>query len=238
MRQKMIEMNNLYSEESITSQFSERKFRQFIETDSIFPTSGVKKIFNRNDTIFKSNSDLNAVYFIEEGIVTATIEGEVVVDFYTTSDVLGFSNLMLGSDAFYKYQVLSDELVVTRYAKEDIIEKIINTQEGYFYHYVHMQNRVHHMAKKEELLRLPTRQRISKVLLEFGEKYGEATSEKNIISFPKQISKGMIAQYTNLNPNTVTNVLQKLQEEGYIYTIKSAIYMDKSKLKTKLAVFS
>lgn len=230
-------MNSLYSEASIASQFSERRFRQFIEEDCIFPVRGVKKTFNRNDVILQASHDLNAIYFIEEGIVTATIGKGIVVNFYTERDVLGFSNLMLGSTPLYTYQVLSDELVVTRYAKEDIIEKIMNTQEGYFYHYVHMQNQVNQMVKKEELLRLPTRQRISSVLLELGEKYGEKTSEKNIISFPRQISKGMIAQYANLNPNTITNVLQKLQEEGFIYTIKSAIYMDKPKLETKLEVF-
>ncbi|MBA3925829.1 Crp/Fnr family transcriptional regulator [Listeria rustica] len=238
MQNKMLDMNSLYSEDSIASQFSEHKFRRFIEEDCIFPVRGVKKTFNRNDIILKASDDLNAIYFIEEGIVTATIGKGVVVDFYTARDVLGLSNLMLGSSPLYTYQVLSDELVVTRYAKEDIIEKIMNTQEGYFYHYVHMQNQMKHMVKKEELLRLPTRQRISSVLLELGQKYGKETAEKNIISFPRQISKGMIAQYSNLNPNTITSVLQKLQEEGFIYTIKSAIYMDQPKLEMKLEVFS
>lgn len=237
MQNKMIDMNSLYSEASITSQFSEYRFRQFIEEDCIFPVKGVKKTFNRSDIVLKASNDLNAIYFIEEGIVTATLGKGVVVDFYTANDVLGLSNLMLGSTSLYTYQVLSDELIVTRYAKEDIIEKIMNTQEGYFYHYVYMQNQAKHMVKKEELLRLPTWQRISLALLELGEKYGEKTSEQHIISFPRQISKGMIAQYTNLNPNTITSVLQKLQQEGFIYTIKSAIYMDKPKLKTKLEVF-
>ncbi|MBC1458780.1 Crp/Fnr family transcriptional regulator [Listeria newyorkensis] len=238
MQSRMMDMDSLYSEASIISHFSERRFRRFIEEDRIFPVRGVKKTFNRNDIIFKASNDLNAIYFIDEGIVTGTIEKGVVVDFYTVRDVLGLSNLMLGSDSAYTYQVLSEELVVTRYAKEDIIEKVMNTQEGYFYHYVHMQNLVKRMVKKEELLRLPTLQRISSVLLELGEKYGEETSEKNIISFPRHISKGMIAQYANLNPNTITSVLQKLQEEGFIYTIKSAIFMDKSKLEMKLEVFS
>lgn len=238
MQNRMMDMDSLYSEASIVSQFSERRFRRFIEEDRIFPVRGVKKTFNRNDIILKASNDLNAIYFIDEGIVTGTIEKGVVVDFYTARDVLGLSNLMLGSDSAYTYQVLSEELVVTRYAKEDIIEKVMNTQEGYFYHYVHMQNLVKRMVKKEELLRLPTLQRISSVLLELGEKYGEETSEKNIISFPRHISKGMIAQYANLNPNTITNVLQKLQEEGFIYTIKSSIFMDKSKLEMKLEVFS
>ncbi|EUJ42452.1 Crp/Fnr family transcriptional regulator [Paenilisteria rocourtiae] len=238
MQNKMIDMHSLYSEASIVSQFSEPKFRRFIEDDCIFPVRGVKKTFSRNDIILKANHDLDAIYFIEDGIVTATIGTGVAVDFYTASDILGLSNLLLESSSCYTYQVLTEELIVTRYAKEDIIEKIMNTQEGYFYHYVYMQNRANHMFKKEALLRLPTRQRISSVLLELGQKYGEINLENNIICFPKQISKGMIAQYANLNPNTITTVLQKLQEEGYIYTIKSAIYMDKSKFEKKVEVFS
>ncbi|AQY49749.1 hypothetical protein PWEIH_02027 [Listeria weihenstephanensis FSL R9-0317] len=234
MRNKVEEMQFLYNQENIESQFSKEKFRSFLQEDKIFPLQGVKKKYRKSEIIIGENEEINEIYFIESGHIIATKDGEKAIDFFAGKDILGLTNLLLGSAAEYSYQVISSELVVTKYEKEDIIEKVINTQEGYFYHYVHMQNQVGRMMEKEDLLRLPSEQRISLALLSLGNKFGEETSDQDMICFPKPISKGMIAQYTNLNPNTITNVLQKLQEEEIIYPVRRAIYIDAYKLEEKL----
>lgn len=48
----------------------------------------------------------------------------------------------------------------------------------------------------------------------------------------------MIAQYTNFNPNTITTILQKLQEEDCIYPVRNTIFVDMEKLETKLKAIS
>ncbi|MBC1604049.1 Crp/Fnr family transcriptional regulator [Listeria rocourtiae] len=183
-------------------------------------------------------ADTNDVFLIEHGMIAATNGRNIVVDFFAQDDIIGLSNLMLGSTSDYIFVVLSDELTVIRYHKEDLIEKIMNTQEGYLYHYVHMQNMVNRLLARQELWRLPTEERIVIVLLELSRKYGQESENKNILCFPKQISKGMIAQYTNFNPNTITTILQKLQEEDCIYPVRSTIFIDMEKLETKLKAIS
>ncbi|WP_149024005.1 Crp/Fnr family transcriptional regulator [Listeria grandensis] len=178
--------------------------------------------------------ELNEIYFIESGHVAAFKDEEKIVDFFAKEDVLGLANLLLDSKSEYSFQVISNELIVTKYEKSDIIEKVINTQEGYFYHYVHMQNQVERMIEKEALLRLPSEQRISLALFQIVTKFGESTGKQHISRFPKQISKGMIAQYTSMNPNTITNVIQKLEEEEIIHPLRRTIHVDMSKLEMKL----
>ncbi|MBC1457863.1 Crp/Fnr family transcriptional regulator [Listeria newyorkensis] len=234
MRNNIAEMEFLYSQESIATQFSRDKFHQFLQEDMIFPLKGVRKKYSKNEIIIPEGEVTNEIYFIESGNVAATKDGENVINFYAENEIIGLTNLLLDSHSEYAFQVISNELFVTKYDKESIIEKVINTQEGYFYHYVHMQNQVSQMIEKEQLLRLPSEQRISLALLILGTKFGEETNDQDLIGFPKSISKGMIGQYTNLNPNTITNVLQKLQEEEIIYPARRAFYVDIFKLEIKL----
>ncbi|KMT58586.1 Crp/Fnr family transcriptional regulator [Paenilisteria newyorkensis] len=238
MTNKETNMGLLYGEAHISEDFNEVKFREFIQDDLIFPTRGVKKHYMKHDILIQDGTDENDVYFIEKGIVAATLDGKIVVDFFAENDVIGLSNLTLGSSPDYIFTVISDEVEVTRYRKEDLIEKIMNTQEGYLYHYVHMKNMTNRLLARQELWRLPTEERVIIVLLELGKKYGKEAKDKDTLCFPKQISKGMIAQYTNFNPNTITTILQKLQEEDCIYAVRSSIFVNTEKLETKLIAIS
>ncbi|MBC6316286.1 Crp/Fnr family transcriptional regulator [Listeria grandensis] len=234
MRNNIAEMQFLYNQESISTQFSKEKFRQFLQEDMIFPLTGVTKKYRKNDIIIPEGEVTNEIYFIESGNIAAMKEGEKVIDFYAKNDIIGLTDLLLDSQSECSFQVISNELILKKYDKENIIEKVINTQEGYFYHYVHMQNQVSRMMEKEELLRLPSEQRISLALLILGTEFGEETNDPDLLCFPKAISKGMIAQYTNLNPNTITNVLQKLEEADILFPARRAFHIDTFKLQIKL----
>lgn len=234
MYDKETSVGLLYGEASISERFNEVKFHEFIREDKIFPIRGVRKNYSKQDILIQGVADENDVYFIEKGIVAAMLDEKIVVDFFTENEVIGLSNLTLGSKPDYIFTAISDEVEVIRYRKEDLIEKIMNTQEGYLYHYVHMQNMTSRLLDRQELLRLPTEERIMMVLLELSERYGEVSEGKSMARFPKQINKGMLAQYTNLNPNTITTILQKLQEEEYIHLVRSSIFVDIAELEIQL----
>ncbi|KGL41289.1 hypothetical protein BMT55_03575 [Listeria newyorkensis] len=237
MRQKVEMMTLLYDQRHIEKQFSEEKFQTFLQKDTIFPLEGTRKKYRKGDILIEEDDEVDDIFFIASGHLVATKNTENVIDFYAHQDVIGLSHLLLGSRSEYAYQVISNELTVVKYAKEDIIDNVINTQEGYFYHYVHMQNQVARMMEKEALLRLPSEERISRAIWKLGEKFGQSMQDDpDTICFPTQISKGMLAQYTNLNPNTVTNILQKLQAEDIIYSMKRTIYFNTYKLQAKLDV--
>ncbi|MBA3926456.1 Crp/Fnr family transcriptional regulator [Listeria rustica] len=235
MKQKAETMTLLYDQHHIEKSFSKEKFKIFLQEDMIFPLEGTRKKYRKGDILIDENDEVDDIILIESGHVIATKNTENLIDFYANQDIIGLSNMLLGSQSEYTYQVISNELMVIRYAKEDIIDKVINTQEGYFYHYVYMQSQVSRMMEKEELLRLPSEERISLAILSLGEKFGEIMKDDpDTVCFPIQISKGMLARYTNLNPNTVTNILQKLQAEDIIYSIRRTIYFNAYKLQEKL----
>lgn len=237
MKQKLEMMSLLYNQRYIEKQFSEEKFQFFLEEDTIFPLEGRRKKYRKGDMLVAEEDEVDDILFIESGYLMAMKDEENIIDFLGPQDIIGLSNLLLGSPSDYVYQVISNELTVLTYSKADVIDKVMNTQEGYFYHYVHMQNQVTRMMEKEALLRLPSDIRISLTLLHFGNKFGERMQDTpDTICFPKQISKGMLAQYTNLNPNTVTNILQKLQAEEILFSTKRMIYFDTYKLQEKLDV--
>lgn len=227
-------MEFLYNKENISAKFSKDKFRQFLQEKVIFPLRGVTKKYYKNDSILTEGEVISHVYVIESGNVAVRKDEEQIISFYSENEIIGVTNLLLGSRSECSFQAISNELVVTKYDKVSIVEKVINTQEGYFYHYVHMQNQFSQMMEKEELLRLPSEQRISLALLILGTNFGEETDDQDLIRFPKSINKGMIAQYTNLNPNTITNVLQKLQNEDSLYPARGGFYVDIFKLQLKL----
>ncbi|KGL46399.1 Crp/Fnr family transcriptional regulator [Listeria sp. SHR_NRA_18] len=237
MKQKLEMMSLLYNQRYIEKQFSEEKFQFFLEEDTIFPVEGRRKKYRKGDMLLVEDDEVDDILFIESGYLMAMKDEENIIDFLGPQDIIGLSNLLLGSPSDYVYQVISNELTALTYAKADVIDKVMNTQEGYFYHYVHMQNQVARMMEKEELLRLPSEERISRAILKLGEKFGQSTQgDPDTICFPTQISKGMLAQYTNLNPNTVTNILQKLQAEEILISTKRMIYFDTYKLQEKLDV--
>ncbi|EUJ31407.1 Crp/Fnr family transcriptional regulator [Listeria cornellensis] len=229
------EMQFLYNSDVVNEEFNEYKFYYFLQKDMLYPLQGTIKQFKKHEFLINEKDSINEIYFIQSGYVMAMKRSSQVIDFYTKSDILGFDGLLLSELAEHSFEVISDEVTIMKYKKIDIIEKILNLQEGYFYHYVHMQNQVKRLLEKEELLRLPSEKRIGFALLQIIKRYGEGNRRSGIVPFPKHINKGILAKYTNLNPNTVTNVLQKFQEESIIQTIQRTMHINLTKLQSKLA---
>ncbi|MBC1459235.1 Crp/Fnr family transcriptional regulator [Listeria newyorkensis] len=237
MKNNTIEMSMLYSEASISNQFSKESFRHFLQENEIFPSNGIKQKYRKNDIILLENEIINDVYFIESGHV-ASMKGEKQIsDFYTDSEILGFTKLLLNNNSEYSFKVISNEVTVTKYTKEHIIDKIFNTQEGYFYHYVFIQNQISRMFEKVELIRLPSKQRVSLAVLQLCSRFGEKTEDQDVICFPRHIGKAVLGQYVNLNPNTITNILRKLEEEDIVYPSRSTFYVNILKLQKKIQTF-
>ncbi|MBC1436009.1 Crp/Fnr family transcriptional regulator [Listeria rocourtiae] len=234
MKNSTIEMNKLYSEESISNQFSKEEFRHFLQRDEVSSPNGIKQKYRKNDIIILEDEIINDVYFIESGHV-ASIKGEKQIsDFYTSNEILGFTKLLLNAYSEYSYKVISNEVIVTKYTKEYIIDKVFNTQEGYFYHYNYIQNQINRMLEKVNLIRLPSKQRVSLALLQLCSRFGKKTEDPDIICFPRDIGKALLGQYVNLNPNTITNIFQKLGEEEIIFPSRRTFYVNITNLQKNL----
>ncbi|MBC6316285.1 Crp/Fnr family transcriptional regulator [Listeria grandensis] len=235
MNQQTKEMHFLYNSETVTQEFSEHKFYYFLQKDLFSPIEGTIKKFKKHEFLITEKEMVDEIYFIQSGCVMAMKNYSRVIDFYTEEDIVGFDCLLLTDLAAHSFKAISDEVLIMKYKKSEIIEKVLNAQEGYLYHYVHMQNQIKRLLEKEELLRQPSEKRIGFALLQIIKGCGARKRYSELVTFPKHINKGILAKYTNLNPNTVTNVLQKLQEESIIQVIQRTMHVNVLKLQSKLS---
>ncbi|MBC1457862.1 Crp/Fnr family transcriptional regulator [Listeria newyorkensis] len=234
LEQQTKEMHMLYNAETVTKEFNERKFYYYLQKDVFPPLAGTMKRFKKHEFLMKEKDTIDEIYFIQSGCVMAIKNDSWVFDFYAETDIIGFDSLLLSHFATHSFQVISDEVIAMKYKKSEIIEKVLNAQEGYLYYYVHVHNQVKRLLAKEALLRLPSEERIGLALLQIIKGYRDRTIHRGRILFPKHINKGILAKYTNLNPNTITTVLQKFQDQAIIQVIHQRMHVDIWKLRSKL----
>ncbi|MBC1436008.1 Crp/Fnr family transcriptional regulator [Listeria rocourtiae] len=228
------EMYFLYHSEIVKEAFNTHKLYCFLKKDLLYPVQSKVKKLNKHDLLIQEQNISSEVYFIQSGCVMEKKGQFLVNGFYTKGDIIGFDSLLLTDKSEYSLEVMSDEATIVKYKKAEIIEKILSTQEGYFYYYVHIQNQVKRLLEKEALLRLySAEQRIESALLQLVSVYWDRDNEVALL--PKYINKSILAKYTNLNSNTVTTVLQKLQKESIIQMDKRKIEINLIKLHAKLA---
>ncbi|MBA3926455.1 Crp/Fnr family transcriptional regulator [Listeria rustica] len=200
MNQQALGMHFLYNARIVENEFSKEKFLQSLQDDVVYPITGTIKQYEKYEHIMKESGIVGEIFFIVSGYIVACEGKTRISHFYGSQDIIGLENLMLESPTSYSFEVISDKVKVIKYKKVDIIEKLFNTQEGYLYHYVYMQDRMTQMIRREQLLRLSSEERISLALFRLSERYGEPIPQSNVSIFPKAINKGMLARYTNLNP--------------------------------------
>ncbi|MBA3927760.1 Crp/Fnr family transcriptional regulator [Listeria rustica] len=236
IKQQTEEMHVLYNSETVTQEFNEHKFYYFLQKDMMTPIEGTVKKFKKHEFLLNEKEMIDEIYFIQSGCVMAMKNYSRVIDFYTEADIVGFDCLLLTDLAAHSFKAITDEVIIMKYKKMEIIEKVLNAQEGYLYHYVHMQNQIKRLLAKEELLRLPSEKRIGFALLQIIRGCGGNSQEySERVTFPKHINKGILAKYTNLNPNTVTTVLQKFQEESIIQVTQRTMHINVWKLQSKIS---
>ncbi|MBC1459234.1 Crp/Fnr family transcriptional regulator [Listeria newyorkensis] len=228
------EMYFLYHSEIVKEAFNTHKLYCFLQNDLLYPIQSRLKKLKKHDLLIKEKDISDEVYFIQSGCVMEKKGQFLVNGFYTKEDIIGFDSLLQTNKAEYSLEIISDEATIVKYKKAEIIEKILSVQEGYFYYYVHIQNQVQRLREKEALLRLHSaEQRIESALLQLVSGYWNRHNE--LVPLPKYINKSILAKYTNLNSNTVTTVLQKLQKESIIQVNKRKIEINLIKLHAKLA---
>lgn len=235
MNKQVAEMNYLYNASVVEREFSTERLLQCLKEEHMYPIEGMIKQYERYEHMIKESESIEEVFFILSGCIIAS-KGKMRTPYlYGSQDIIGLENLTMESQSSYSFEVISDKVKVMKYKKEDVIKKLFNTQEGYLYHYVYMQDRFKQIVRREQLLRLNAEERVGSALIILSERYGERIVSSTIFRFPKSINKGLLARYTNLNPNTITNVLQKLHQENILSRNQKGLYVDISILKAKIA---
>ncbi|MBC1605518.1 Crp/Fnr family transcriptional regulator [Listeria rocourtiae] len=177
---------------------------------SLEKTNGVEMKYSKNDIISKTD----VAFVIESGYVAVlNADGDIM-------DFIGIGSGILSLDALssYSFEVISNELLVIQYEQDTVL----SNEKDFI------------VPKKNNLLKFSSEQRISQTLFQLGRRHGTETGDPGLIRFPKAINKGSIAKYTNLNPNTVTKALKKLQSEGVIYNRSRELFIDMFEMESRI----
>ncbi|EUJ18236.1 hypothetical protein PGRAN_15882 [Listeria grandensis FSL F6-0971] len=234
MQANGIELCFLKNQEALEQKFSTDQLLRFLKDNTIFSNRSKTITLKKKDILIKEGEELKYIYIVKNGTILKSSHQNNTVDFIFSKDIIGLTKFLFNSKSEQTLQVVSDELVVERFHKADVIEKIINTEDGYFYHYLHMQKQLERQRAKEMLLRLPAELRVSKALLLLGSHYDRALEQENILTIAKIITRKMLAHYTNLTQNTVTAILQDLVKKELIMTKQHSAHVYPKKLQNHI----
>ncbi|MDT0110967.1 Crp/Fnr family transcriptional regulator [Listeria booriae] len=229
------DMRALYHQDVIDSQFNPVKFLLFLRQDDVLKIDSERVTFNKNDYLVKERDYSEYIYFIEEGVVTVESD-ERVIDFKATSEIIGFQDLMDFNNTNFSYKVFSKNLIAHKFRKIEVIDKVLNTQEGYLYHYHCINREMQELQIKEVLLRKNSIERIKSALIYLLKKF-EKENQKSIINefIELPITIDLLAQYVEMNHVTLYRKLKEMKNQEILYTKKQKIYIDIIALQSSLS---
>ncbi|MBC1212483.1 Crp/Fnr family transcriptional regulator [Listeria booriae] len=215
-----------YQQKEIDDQFNSMKLLSFLRQNSILEIECQEVSFPKNKYLIETDEKSEYIYFISDGIVAVEINNKII-DFKTTTDIVGFSELMNLDNSEFSYKSISKVVVAWKFKKVEVLDKLLNTQEGYLYHYHYLTKELHRLQAKEELLRQPSVEKIEKTLVYLIDKLGMDKKQGlvgDFIEFP--ISVALLAQYIELHEATIYRKIKEMRAASIIYTEKQKIYID------------
>lgn len=234
MKPQSVTFQSLYNIYTVEGEFNKENLLQHLKKDSTDPLEGIVTQCNKYEKIMCHSDVAEYVFFIVSGYMVASEGKRNITEFYGSQDIIGWENWILEQQSSYSFEVISDSATMIQYKKIAMIEKLLRMQEGYLYYYVHMQDRLAQMKSRQQLLHFPAEERVRMALFQLSKRHGKSIPSSDMYLFPRALNKGLLAQYTHLNPNTITVVFQKLHREKIISAHDKVWHIDISKLKATL----
>lgn len=224
-------LKELYHQDEIDSQFNATKLFDFLRQDNILPIGCKKMFFHRNDYLISKGERSEYVYYIEDGLVS--MEGnDRVIDFKSASDIVGFQELMMFEKTEFSYKALSKGVIVWKFKKIEVLDKLLNTQEGYLYHYHYLTQELQSLQQKEIFLRKASAEKLEQSLIYLIKKFG--TKSKTVYStkfVELPITVVSLAQYIEVHHATIYRKIREMKKHNIVYTEKQKIYVNLEALK-------
>ncbi|MDT0111371.1 hypothetical protein QJV45_12890 [Listeria booriae] len=236
-------IKNLYDITEIKEYFNFSKFAKFLCTNDIMPipyetVSFKKNMYPLKETIptiglEDEQPDTEFIYIIESGIATME-KDNIVLDIKASDDIVGFSDLFTFNCSNYSYKVISNVMNVVKFNKAHVVDKLLNTQEGYLYHYSYTLRERQNLEFKERIRREKAESKVVFAMHHLLGKLNLSNIEKSDLytSFP--ITMATLANYVHLNVNTVSTVLHSLMKLGMVQIKNKQIFVNFRKIETYL----
>lgn len=205
----------------------------FSEIDSLCILKRFKKS-KRNEIIDLPYSEKERVYFLKTGIIKLikiSDEGdEVVLDVLQKGDLFGDLNLEKSSDRNEYFKVVSDEVIICTFFKENL-ESIMQKKPEFALNYIKfigfnfkkIQNSYNNILYKDAKTRLLL------LLNMIIEKEGSQSKE---LILPNYLTQKDIAQLICTSRQTVISLLHELSNDGVLkYSQKEILILDTKQIK-------
>ncbi|MBC1605517.1 Crp/Fnr family transcriptional regulator [Listeria rocourtiae] len=233
-------IKNLYDITEIREYFNFSKFAGFLCTNDIMPIPHETVSFKKNtyplrETIHTGAEedervDTEFIYIIESGIATME-KDNIVLDIKASDDIVGFSDLFTFNSSNYSYKVISNAMTVVKFNKAHVVDKLLNTQEGYLYHYSYTLRERQNLEFKERIRREKAESKVILAVHHLLEKLNLLNLKISDLytSFP--ITMVTLANYVHLNVNTVSTVLHNLMKLGVVKIDNKQIFVNLEKIE-------
>lgn len=203
------ELIALYTHDEINRHFNEQKLFDFLLNQAKLKSS-VQRV--KNGRILNLRSSDETIFFIEKGIVSISVD-ETILYFKGVGRFVGLESLLFHDSNDLEFSAVG-EVEVLEFKKVDIIDALMNMQEGWLYGYlinVHLQEL---LVQQYMFSKMRTKKR-SKELLKVLAK--EISNEnESLINLPKQLNYTVLTKYLGVSYVTIRKLFEEFRKESFI----------------------
>ncbi|CAM4049223.1 Crp/Fnr family transcriptional regulator [Listeria booriae] len=216
----------LFDKDVMEEEFSSTELLHVLSDKTSFPIDTERKVFRKKDQIVIENEIHDYIYFIQSGIC-GVWKNEHINSFIGESDIIGF-NEILGNEPSFTSVIALNEIVTWRFSKEQVMSKLMYSQEGAFYLYQYMKLINANLLQKQTLQTEETKKQLLLTLTYLGQQYGEENQHHIIL--PKIFTKKIISNYLGMTRQHMTYLCKDFESNGIFETDTNQFILNKDNI--------
>ncbi|MBA3927683.1 Crp/Fnr family transcriptional regulator [Listeria rustica] len=214
---------DLFDKAVIDEHFSSNHLLGLLQDNHDYEIECEKVELARHEVLFQENQIHDYMYIIESGIFGAW-RGSHIIHFIGKDGFIGIDSI-LGNEPATLTLISLTKSSLWRFAKEDVMRKLMYMQEGLFFLYNNMKVTNEYLINRSILQVTDAKERIKIFMTQLGKLYGEETPTQFIL--PKIFTKKIISNYLNLTSTTVYYICKELIKEGFLEPMSYQLIVNK-----------
>ncbi|EAC5025224.1 Crp/Fnr family transcriptional regulator [Listeria monocytogenes] len=217
----------LFDKDVINQTFNHNKLLQFLLDKQSYPIKLSKVKLGKGDILFHENKVHDYIYLVVEGLFSAWKDNHII-EFMGQKEFIGTESILSNEDSLFTIEALEDA-IVWRFSKEDVMCKLMSTQDGLFFLYSDMKAVNESLTKRNAFQTGTTGSRILGSIIQLGKRYGEENAVSVVL--PKSLNKKIIANYSNVTQTTMYYTCRQLTLDGFLEESRYRLKINKSRTK-------
>ncbi|MBC2161745.1 Crp/Fnr family transcriptional regulator [Listeria booriae] len=217
----------LFDKEVMEETFNTNQLINLLLDKKIYPIPSTTLLLNKRDILFDENQIHEYIYIVKSGLFSNWRKGHVI-SFTKQNEFIGVDSILGNEPSFFTVQALA-KAEVWRFTKEDVMRKLMSTQEGVFYLYNEMKTNNEYLIQRNVYQMVETKERIMANMIQLAKRYGKEDTQHLIL--PKNLTKKIIANYLNITMTTMYYICKQLIQEGFLEPISHQLVMNKAVIK-------